>query len=378
MNSQPTVNWGMIGRILVKGLLLFAAANFLLMLVLPQGWLGKISLYNRLWPGRERLPFGEDMNASYNLSLSDMDAMFASHVIAAPKGGDEFRVVVIGDSSVWGTLLRPEETLPAQLETELQQQLHTDGLTIKVYNLGYPTMSLLKDVMMIDHAMQYEPDLIVWSITLQSFPQDVQSESAIVQQNAILVNALNETYPGLVSDQPALPGKREGNFIQQQRYLADLYRLQLLGFMWGATGIDQVYPEPYEAAKVDFEADASFGQYKGPLLPEDELMFRYLASGKEMAGEVPLIVINEPIMISNGVNSEIRYNYYYARWAYDQYRTFLADYCSDNNLDCVDYWNLLDMDNFTNTAVHYSPQGAGVLAKTLAKDILNLNMIGYK
>ena len=67
--------------------------------------------------------------------------MFASHLIAAgPKPEDEYRVIVIGDSSVWGTLLRPEESLAGQLDAA---GLTTcDGKQVRVYNLGYPTISL--------------------------------------------------------------------------------------------------------------------------------------------------------------------------------------------------------------------------------------------
>ena len=76
---------------------------------------GKISLYNSVFPGRERFPFGET-DESYNLSLLDLDAMFASHVLAGNnKTSNEYRVLLIGDSSVWGTLLTPEQTLAGQL-----------------------------------------------------------------------------------------------------------------------------------------------------------------------------------------------------------------------------------------------------------------------
>ena len=69
---------------------------------------GKLSLYNRLWPGRIRLPFGENAQEAYNLSLYDLEAMFASHEInAGDKPENEFRVILIGDSATWGTLLDP-------------------------------------------------------------------------------------------------------------------------------------------------------------------------------------------------------------------------------------------------------------------------------
>ena len=58
--------------------------------------LGRISLTTRCFPGRVRLPYGEDPQADYNLSLFNLEAMFASHEVSARPKPDEFRVVLIG------------------------------------------------------------------------------------------------------------------------------------------------------------------------------------------------------------------------------------------------------------------------------------------
>ena len=90
-------------NVALKGAALFIVFN-LIFAVWPPTGLGHISLYNRLFPGRLRLPFGENSAHAYNLSLFDLDAMFASHVIsAAPKRNDEFRVITLGDSSMLPT-----------------------------------------------------------------------------------------------------------------------------------------------------------------------------------------------------------------------------------------------------------------------------------
>ena len=139
MNEIKPIN------VLLKGILLFILFNLVIAAWQPQ--VGQFSLYNNIFPGRERLPFGENPKQSYNLSLFDLDAMFASHVIAGtPKADNEFRVIIVGDSSVWGTLLKPEETLAGQLNVD---NLNACGKNVRVYNLGYPTISLTKDVMLL-------------------------------------------------------------------------------------------------------------------------------------------------------------------------------------------------------------------------------------
>ena len=73
-------------RVLIKGLLLFAAANLLFAALQPLPAIGQLSAYNGIFPGRLRLPYGENPDRAYNLSLYNLDAMFASHEIAAgPK-----------------------------------------------------------------------------------------------------------------------------------------------------------------------------------------------------------------------------------------------------------------------------------------------------
>src|SRR5688500_20232394 len=91
-------------RVLLKATLLFVLFNFAFIFMndIP---FGKLSLYNFIFPGRVRFPFGETREA-YNLSLFDLGAMFASHVLAgAEKTHDEDPVLLIGESAIWGTVL---------------------------------------------------------------------------------------------------------------------------------------------------------------------------------------------------------------------------------------------------------------------------------
>ena len=93
---------GLTGRfllgVLVKAALLFAALNLLFAALYPMDALGRISFYNVLFPGRQRLPFGENQAQAYNLSLYNLPAMFASQRLnGAPKPASEYRVLVIGE-----------------------------------------------------------------------------------------------------------------------------------------------------------------------------------------------------------------------------------------------------------------------------------------
>ena len=353
-------------NVALKGLALFVVFNLIFAVAPPSG-LGTLSLYNRLFPGRLRFPFGEDSAHSYNLSLFDLDAMFASHIIsAAPKAADEFRVLTIGDSSIWGILLRPEQTLAGQLNAA---QLRACGRSVRVYNLGYPTLSLTKDLMILDYARRYQPDLIVWGVTLEAFPTDKQLSTPLVAKNAARVNDLLQRYQtGLSADDPALvrPGFWDRTIFGQRRPLADLLRLQLYGVMWGATGIDQTYPTDYPPAQTDLTADQTFHGMKPPTAP---LSFDVFNAVVRAAGSTPLLVINEPMLVSSGKNSDLRYNFFYPRWVYDQYSAQMLIASNARRWEYLDAWNLVPADQFTNSAIHLTPAGEATLAAQVGQMI---------
>ncbi len=357
-------------NVVLKGLILFLLLD-LAFAALNPSWLGKISLYNHLFPGRERFPFGEDSAQSYNLSLFDLEAMFASHTITAgPKPADEYLVIVVGDSSTWGTLLRPEETLAGQLEGA---NMRMCGMVVRVYNLGYPTISLTKDLMVLDYAMRYQPDLILWPLTLEAFPADKQLSSPIVANNAKRVDDLISRY-GLSLDPNDASLVRPGFFgrslIGQRRALADLFRLQMYGVLWAATGIDQTYPADYAPAQINYNTDVTFHGMQPPDLNESQLAFDVLEAGLRAAGGVPVLLVNEPILISSGENSDLRYNFFYPRWAYDQYRLMMDEKAKANGWNTLDLWNLLPADQFTNSAIHLTPAGESSMAEAVKQAIL--------
>ena len=90
------------------------------------------------------------------------------------------------------------------------------------------------------------------------------------------------------------------------------------------------------------------------------------------AAGAPTLLVNEPILVSNGVNSDIRYNFFYPRWAFDEYRAALAEHASAQGYPYLDLWNLVPMTEFTNSGVHLTPFGESLLAEQVGASIQNL------
>jgi hypothetical protein len=116
-------------------------------------------------------------------------------------------------------------------------------------------------------------------------------------------------------------------------------------------------------------AEDGFQNLSPPYLRENDLAMDVLYAGIEASENVPIIFVNEPMFISEGENSDIRYNFYYPRWAYDQYRQIIAHHCKVNNWYCLDMWDSISPDEFTNSAVHLSVRGSAQLAKYLQEVI---------
>jgi hypothetical protein len=212
--------------------------------------------------------------------------------------------------------------------------------------------------------------LIVWLVTLESFPRDRQLFPPLVQHNTERVRDLIARYD--LDLDPDDPRFEEADFLDQtivgqRRALANWLRLQVYGFSWAATGIDQFIPVEYDLRTSDFEEDVSWQDFEEPQpLTSDDLAFDVLAAGLELAGDVPVLVVNEPIFISSGENSDLRYNLWYPRWAYDAYRDLLSQQAIANDWRYVDLWDALPPDTFTDSPVHTTPTGAQTVAELLA------------
>jgi len=368
MNLPPPLSdffraatWRVVSRVLLKAALIFLMLNLLLAWIFPMAALGRVSLYNHLWPGRLRLPYGEDPAKDYNLSLYNIPAMFHSHVLMRPKADDESRVLVIGDSASWGWFLQNKDTLSGRLNAGGYRT--ASGKRLVFYNLGYPVMSLTKDIVLLDEAMHYQPDMVLWPVTLESFARARQLDHPLLQNN---LGRARQYSMDPTDERLPKPSIFARSIVGQRRELANLMRLQTLGLAWAATGIDQDIPADIPLRKTDLADDLSWKDLAKPTPLDDELLaMDVLAAGVARAGGIPVLIVNEPMFISHGKNSDLRYNSFYPRWAYDQYRRLLARAAQTNGWKYLDLWDAIPPEQFTDTPVHLTPAGEQMLADKL-------------
>jgi hypothetical protein len=355
-------------RVLWKALALLILFNLAFAAWRPVQSLERISAYNVLFPGRSRLPFGEDSSRAYNLSLERLEPMLASHEISAGgKPADEFRVILLGDSSVWGFGLRSDETLAAALNRADVHDLQ--GKELKAYNLGYPTLSSFKDLLILERSLDFEPDMIVWFVTLESLLVSEQLESPLVQNHPQQARTLIErhTLPSDLADPRFVQESFwDQTFLGRRRRLADWFRLQAYGVLWAGTGVDQFIPEQFDPLEFEDPQSLAYHGIAPDTLDREDLAIQVLTAGMAEAGQVPVLLINEPIQKLPEAEQAGYYNNRYPQWAFDAYRQILAQEAAQAGWSWVDFWELLPSDVFTDSAIHYSPQGVAAVVEALA------------
>ncbi len=358
-------------RLIVKALLLYALVNVAYAAAQPP--VSRLSLYNWMFPGRIRLPF-DDGSSAYTVMIDDAGVMLASHAVAAPKPDDEYRVLLIGDSSVWGEMLPPQETISEQWNSLGDQ---CNGKTIKFYNLGYPHPSVIKDLVILEKAVEYDPDLIVWFTTLNSLiPRRISAFMEANRDDALrLMGEYDLAFPEKDTLEQMTPSFYERTIAGQRSYLNRWFKLQLLGFVWSADRTDiamQGFAEIVPGNSPDVEDHVLYRQMEPTTDLQKMMVFEAFAAGRRIAGRAPILIVNEPMFIASGENSDLRYNRGYPRWAYDLYRKAMQDEAIRSQWNYLDLWNTIPPEYFLDTALHLSAEGERLLIEQVDPQVQSM------
>lgn len=357
--------------VILKALVLFLVFNLVYALVRPSpGWFlvlrrGSYERFPALWiPDVHR-----DGSVSIEREMfSNMDLLFASHVLTRPKAADEYRVFIFGDSSVWGTALHADETIAGQIN---KLNLFTcSGQRVVAYNLGYPSNSATKDLLFMERARQYQPDLSIWLFSMLAF-QRIRQDVPFVVDNPAAMQALMGAYDlphdtSLLS--PAADTFWDATLVGSRRDLNLLIRLQASTLLLDSLGMDDpriLYEHGNHYQDVPKPSEDFFGIFP-PADLRAHLAFETLPVASAITGG-RIIYVGEPIEISTGAHSDIAYNSTFPRWAYDQFREIISAMSLEANWTYLDLWNLIPEQQFGSNIFHLVPDGEAILAGRIAE-----------
>jgi hypothetical protein len=362
-------------RLLLKALLLFVAANLFFAWLRPP--VENLLLFRRAprFPSIWEPALGaEDESGTgfRRVMISDLGLLFHAHEISSqPKAGDEYRVILLGDSAGWGAYLLPEQTASALIN---RMDLRTcAGKKVKVYNLSYPFLSATKDLMILSEAMKYEPDMIIWSFSLIGFTAERQTID-FVAENPARLKYLKETY-GLKPEirlAPHIDSFGDHTLIGRRRELNLALRLNFSEVMLRALGTDEprAVDDNVRACRSRVGDNLDFRGFLPPADLETYANLDGLKIAARLAGNARLIYVNEPTCIQPDGRTGVRYNFHYPHWAYDQYRLTLGEMARENDWTYVDLWDYLLPSEFSNSIFHRTPEGEQRLAQKFAEIIL--------
>src|SRR5438105_451567 len=83
-------------------------------------------------------------------------------------------------------------------------------------------------------------------------------------------------------------------------------------------------------------------------MPNETWRFLWLGQALASRKKAQLLVVNEPIFIGSGQNSDANYNSQFERALYDRYRAVLTDFTKHSGIWFGDLWNAVPPEYFTN------------------------------
>lgn len=356
-------------RVAIKALALFLVINVAYVALNPLPALSQVSIHNTLVPGRLRLQYVSGDDAGYGRSTTNMDLMMAGHEIAgAPKQDDEYRVLLMGDSSAWGYLLDDTETLSENLNR--QGLVMPDGRQVRAFNLALPGMYATKDLLVMERVNAYQPDLVVWLVNVENFRKAVQGENFFACDNMPALRPILNQYDIADLGCPFEPSSSlfRRTLVGQRREIAEIMHSQLDGLLWAATGVDHNVLKPHHLPR-QMNSDTSWMGNPGPVMKSDWLVLNAMNAARGLV-DAPILVVNEPILALNGINDRLKYNRYFPRWAFDQGSAMIEDRAGELGMSYLNLWNAVAADQFTDNEVHYTARAARHVADLIGQAIL--------
>jgi hypothetical protein len=361
------------GRVLIKALALLVIFDALLIAFDIPTLIDQWSLYQSFTPPTVRLGLADQIG---DPAWWTLDPLLDAHEIAQPKAPDEFRVIFLGDSATFCLYCRSNEAIP-QVFTDLGMTV--DGKHVRGYNLAYPGSDWLKDILILKHALKYQPDAIVWPVTAKgSGDQPLPQEP-----DAHLITRLN------TAELPALAQQYNLDTWDTRRYAeADAWYQRSIWTHGGRLrdwlvliartlrnalvqpGKDLTQDYLYPGPSVTTQPVRPIAEINNTLPGYDSMpnrQWELLRAGQQIAREanVPLLIVNEPMYVGGGPNSDVNYNSFYERALYDRFRAALAGFTLQHDMAYLDLWNLLPPENFSNTSLHYNLDGNRAVAQAI-------------
>jgi hypothetical protein len=330
-------------RVIIKALILFIGLNLLLnsfpnlsypvfRQLLPK--LSKFPIYAVYYDSQSAHGFGVQ-------NVFDINVLFNTHLISyEQKPANQYRIIFIGDSTV----------RDGDIYSMVNQQA-CGGKTLHAYDLGYYGASATKDLMLLQGAMKYSPDLIVWPLTsrtLSGEPKDFalanpEDLNNLISNDGLLLPA-NKSFTNGMS-----LFSEEGKIRLQTRLFFD-YEVLFPAIRSPQKIILTAANDVKAANLTNQEAAPGNGDYS----------FSALMAASQIAGDVPLMLIDMPRPSSVITQAD-----------YLQYRQEMLSLNAEGHWSYFDLSNLIPDKDFIDK-IHRNADGETLFDKAVLPAIMEI------
>jgi hypothetical protein len=339
-------------RVALKALILFAVFNVLFVAVPSMNDF----VFKLLMPKLDKFPvyaLYSDPSAEHGFgvqSVFDVGSLFNSHVISqGTKNPNEYRVVFIGDSTIYN----------GEFYSFINNQGSIcGGKYLQAYNLGYHGTSATKDLIILQEAMKYSPDLIIWSVTNSITSNNARFSQANADNLLKLENVYGLSMAYYNNNQST--GKDSVFYRTNDKIRAEvrllLYYLLLNPVTGNNGGILTI-------ANVDAinAAPASRPVLFLWLLGKRSELDSELRTFKRITNNIPVYLINEP-RPSSIVSTE----------PYKLYVNDLTDLSRSQGIKMMNLAELIPDQDFDTHMIHRNTDGDMLFAKAVMPAILDI------
>lgn len=306
----------MLLRALIKALFLFVVFNLVYGVVQPARNGLFPSLYNIVFPGRERFQKGYEFDP-YRL-LND-------HIISQATA-DTYNIVMLGSSEIWGSRSTPTESIPTYLDKV--GMVAADGRPVRVYNLAYPFPYAFKDLVVLEAAVekQIPMDLVILStfdvtLSMQWAPHVVSSANLALETSVIKHYGLPAKYFDPESTNRDDIGPVFVPEWQDRDALSAWASMQMRGLLWSFTGDDAD-----EMTITLRNIPPALKKYFPPLTlarvsPENTMLKAFAQFQRERG--IPVIILDAPVPVESNE---------FAPWLHEQTQAV--------GLPLIECWNV--------------------------------------
>jgi hypothetical protein len=327
----------------------FVTFNLLYQIIQPLDL--PISLYNSVFPGRLRFAYAKENSSNLMINETWLSRLIADHIVSRPKQADEYRMIMLGSSELWGFTNTADATAPVRLDQMGLQR--ADGKTIHAYNLAYIWANTFKDLMILDYILQHQadkPDAVILFVNNDSFRIVIDSHP-LYADNADLGVELLERYhirgidfPPLYDAVNTAPWWVRHSFIGERNALAYALINQMYAPMWAGLHVDMALPSklPIQTSRAPAPTAAESNlEYQGILEA-----FKDLSNEYHFSFGIVMTPMNRAVPL---------------------FVDALAAKTKSLNIPVLNCSNLLPPQQFTDFALHFSNEGHRLLAEEVAR-----------